>query len=75
MSEISGGPLSERGPGIGFNLNASISDQSCPGQWNLITTPVRGCAGANVSCHSAFSEVGDNYFYDRADELGLEKAA
>ena len=38
-----------------FYLNASRSDQICPGQWNLVTSPVRGCAGAG-SCHSAFSD-------------------
>ena len=39
-----------------FYLNASTSDQLCPGQWNLVTSPVRGCAGASYSCHSAFSD-------------------
>ena len=39
-----------------FYLNASISDQTCSGQWNLVTSPVRGYAGAGLSCGSAFSE-------------------
>ena len=39
-----------------FYLNASRSDQSCPGQWNLVTSPVRGCAGVDYSCRSAFSD-------------------
>ena len=39
-----------------FYLNASRSDQTCPGQWNLVTSPVRGCAGASSSCRSAFSD-------------------
>ena len=34
----------------------TVSDQSYPGDWNLITSPVRGCAGADASCHSAFSD-------------------
>ena len=53
-------PLPECGPGYWrkvFYLNASRADQQlCPGQWNLVTTPVKGCAGAESSCHSAFSE-------------------
>ena len=39
-----------------FYLNASRSDQICPGQWNLVTSPDRGCAGAGSSCGSAFSD-------------------
>ena len=39
-----------------FYLNASRSDQSCPGQWSLVTSPVRGCGGAGSSCRSAFSD-------------------
>ena len=39
-----------------FYFNASTLDQSCPGQWNLITSPVRACAGAGAFCLSAFSE-------------------
>ena len=39
-----------------FYLNASRSDQTCPGQWNLVTSPVRGCAGADSTCRSAFSD-------------------
>ena len=39
-----------------FYLNASASDQSCPGQWSLVTSPVRGCGGAGSSCRSAFSD-------------------
>ena len=38
-----------------FHLNASGSDQSCPGQWNVVTSPARGCAGAGSTCHSTFS--------------------
>ena len=52
-------PRPECGPGCWrrvFYLNASRSDQSCPGQWNLVTSPVRGCAGADISCRSAFSD-------------------
>ena len=52
-------PRPECGPGNWrkvFYLNASRSDQSCPGQWNPVTSPVRGCAGANISCRSAFSD-------------------
>ena len=47
------------GPGSwrrAFYLNATVSDQSCPGDWNLVTSPVRGCGGADVSCRSAFSD-------------------
>ena len=39
-----------------FYLNTSGCDQSCPGQWNLVTCPVRGCTGADISCRSAFSD-------------------
>ena len=39
-----------------FYSNASRSDQTCPAQWNLVTSPVRGCAGASSSCRSAFSD-------------------
>ena len=39
-----------------FYLNASADDQLCPGDWNLLTSPVRGCAGADISCRSAFSD-------------------
>ena len=39
-----------------FYLNTSKSDQSCPGQWNLVARPVRGCAGVHFSCRSAFSD-------------------
>ena len=38
-----------------FHLNASGSDQSCPGQWNMVMSPVRGCVGASAVCRSAFS--------------------
>ena len=50
----------ECGPGLWrrvFYLNASRSDQSYPGQWNLVASPIRGCAGADESCRSAFSDV------------------
>lgn len=39
-----------------FYLNASRSDQSCPGQWNLVTSPIRGCSGTHSLCRSAFSD-------------------
>ena len=39
-----------------FYLNTSRSDQSCPGQWNLVTSPVRGCGGTHSLCQSAFSD-------------------
>ena len=39
-----------------FYLNASRSDQSCPGDWNLVTSPDRGCVGADYSCRSIFSD-------------------
>ena len=58
--KILGNPFPECGPGYWrrvFYLNASRADQqSCPGQWNLVTTPVKGCAGANSLCRSAFSD-------------------
>ena len=38
-----------------FHLNASTSDQLCPDQWNLVTSPQRGCVGADSTCRSAFS--------------------
>ena len=39
-----------------FYLNASASDQSCPGQWNLVTSPVRGCAGTHSSCRFVLTD-------------------
>ena len=45
-----------------FHLNASRSDQSCPGQWNLYTSPVRGCGGVHSSCRSAFSNNTSNAY-------------
>ena len=39
-----------------FYLNASATDQSYPGQWNLYSSAARGCAGAGYSCRSAFSD-------------------
>ena len=56
---IYGNQRPECGPGNlrrVFFLNASRSNQTCPGQWNLITSPVKGCAGASSSCRSAFSD-------------------
>lgn len=47
-----------------FHLNAGISGQSCPDQWNLIISPVRSCTGADVSCRSAFSN-GINTAYSK----------
>ena len=47
------------GPGLWrrvFYFNINNEDQSCPGYWNSRThQSVRGCAGAAVSCQSAFS--------------------
>ena len=40
-----------------FYLNTSTPDQVCPGQWRLVTSPVRSCTGAGSSCRSAFSDV------------------
>ena len=40
-----------------FYLNTSTPDQVCPGQWPLLTSPVRGCTGAGSTCRSAFSDV------------------
>ena len=57
------------GPGLWrqvFYLNASSQDQSCPGDWNVRTaSSVRGCAGADVSCQSAYSEE-ISYEYSKA---------
>ena len=44
-----------------FYLNASRSDQPCPGQWNLLTrsvrgSPVRGCVGAGRAYRSTFTD-------------------
>ena len=40
-----------------FYLNASSNiDQRCPGNWNAIASPVRGCAGSSRTCRSAFSD-------------------
>ena len=38
-----------------FYLNTSNPDESCPGAWNTITSPVRACAGDHASCVSIFS--------------------
>ena len=38
-----------------FHLNASRSDQLCPDQWSVVTSPQRGCTGAGSTCRSAFS--------------------
>ena len=58
--QIFGSLPPECGPGNWrrvFYLNASRADQqSCPGQWNLVTSPVKGCAGAGSSCRSSFSD-------------------
>ena len=40
-----------------FYLNTSTPDQVCPGQWRLVTSPVRSCTGADSTCRSAFSDV------------------
>ena len=53
-----GRQISECGPGYwrrAFYVNASQSDQSCPGDWSVLNSPVRGCAGTHSSCRSAFS--------------------
>ena len=50
--------ISECGPGRwrrAFYVNASQPDQSCPGDWSVQTSPVRGCAGVSSQCSSAFS--------------------
>ena len=39
-----------------FYLNTSNPDETCPGNWNAITSPTRACAGAHTSCVSAFSD-------------------
>jgi hypothetical protein len=39
-----------------FYLNTSRSDQICPDQWSLVTSPVRGCTGANSLRRTAFSD-------------------
>ena len=38
-----------------FNASSNI-DQRCPGNWNTIASPVRGCAGSSRACRSAFSD-------------------
>ena len=57
--QIYGGPRPECGPGDWkrvFYLNASNPDQqSCPGDWNLVTSPIRGCTGVQEACRSVFS--------------------
>jgi hypothetical protein len=57
---ISTNPISQIcGPGEWrrvFYLNTSRSDQICPDQWSLVTSPVRGCTGAAASCRTAFSD-------------------
>ena len=56
---IYGGSHPECGPGEWRDvlyLNTSVSNQSCPGDWNLVTSPVRGCGGANNICLAAFSD-------------------
>ena len=58
-----------------FYLNASRSDQSCPGQWNLVTSPVRGCAGVHSMCLSAFSdEISQPYCKVRGRIIGESPA-
>ena len=69
INQMYGSPLPECGPGnwrrvFYLQLNASRSDLLCPGQWDLMTTPVRGCAGAGESCRSAFSD-GSNTAYSK----------
>ena len=48
------------GPGLWrrvFYLNTSSQNQSCPGDWNVRTvSSVGGCAGADLSCRSAYSD-------------------
>ena len=39
-----------------FYLNMSNPDESCPSDWNVIATPIRACAGVQVSCVSTFSD-------------------
>ena len=67
INQMYGSPLPECGPGNWrrvFYLNTSRSDLLCPGQWDLMTTPVRGCAGAGESCRSTFID-GSNTAYSK----------
>ena len=54
-----GSPVPECGSGNWrrvFYLNASRPDMLCPDDWTTVTSPVRGCAGADSTCRSAFSD-------------------
>ena len=55
-----GSPISQIcGPGPWrrvFYLNASNSNESCPGDWNTATHPIRACHGDSISCRSTFSD-------------------
>ena len=67
INQMHGSLFPECGPGSWrrvFYLNVSRSDQSCPGQWNLMITPVRSCAGVAELCHSAFND-GSNTAYSK----------
>ena len=45
-----------------FHLNMSNLNHTCPHEWNLVSNPVRSCAGASNSCCSAFSnEINFSY--------------
>ena len=59
-NSLYGSPVPECGPGNWrrvFYLNSSAPNQLiCPGDWTTVTSPVRGCAGADSTCRSAFSE-------------------
>ena len=57
-----------------FNLNTSRSDQSCPGGWRLVTSPVRGCTGADYSCSSAFSDNISTAYIKVCDRITGESA-
>ena len=46
-------------------LNMSDPDQQCPSNWNLITTPIRGCGRSStehLTCDSVFNPVNSRYY-------------
>ena len=60
QTTLSESPSRVCGPGYWrqvFYFNASSRvNQFCPGNWNTIAGPVRGCAGSSIACRSAFSD-------------------
>ena len=46
-------------------LNAGRQDQSCLGDWNLVTSPVRACTGIENTCRSAFSDDINSVAYSK----------